>query len=362
MATESVTATTELRLASPSGIVTRKILCTPLRDALPSEIPIIDISPIFSPSLDERQAVAQQVRAAAQNMGFFYIKNHGIPAAVTQAVYEAGLEFFRQDLDTKMRADSSGTKWDKGYQGPNTQRLNPSESVDMRESLSYQYDPRYDDAVGEDGVGDMPEEARRYLAFEDDYPWEQTSNLPRLKESMMRHMGECLRLARALTRCFALSLGLEEGLFDDKVRYPGSSYVINYYPPIEPAELDAGKSEEVSIGSHTDFQLFTILWQDVHGGLEVLNKEGQWLRAKPMEGTLVVNLGDCMQRITNDEYMSTVHRARNYSGKERVSIPLFWGFGLHETCSVVVGGEKKYEDVKCADWILMRIRGMKQLG
>ncbi|KAL7908339.1 hypothetical protein GGI35DRAFT_486409 [Trichoderma velutinum] len=349
MATETVTPTTELRLASPSGIVTRKILCTPLRDALPSEIPIIDISPIFSSSLDERQAVAQQVRAAAQNMGFFYIKNHGIPADVTQDVYEAGLEFFRQDLQTKMRADSSGTKWDKGYQGPNTQRLNPSESIDMRESFSYQYDPRYDDAVGEDKLGDIPEEARQYLACEDDYPWEQTRNLPRLKESMMRHMGECLRLARALTRCFALSLGLEEGLFDEKVRYPGSSYVINYYPSIETStELDARKSEEEDK-------------KDLHGGLEVLNKEGQWLRAKPIEDTLVVNLGDCMQRITNDEYTSTVHRARNYSGKERVSIPLFWGFGLHETCSVVVDGEKKYEDVNCADWIMMRIRGMKQL-
>ncbi|UKZ52753.1 hypothetical protein TrVGV298_006540 [Trichoderma virens] len=350
MATETSISTTQLRLASPNGIVTRTILCTPLRDALPSEIPVIDISPIFSSSLDERQAVAQQVRAAAQNMGFFYIKNHGIPADVTQDVYEAGLEFFRQPLQTKMRADSSGTKWDKGYQGPNTQRLNPSESIDLRESFSCQYDPRYDDTVGEDKMGDIPEEARQYLGCEDDYPWEQTRNLPRLKESMTRHMGECLRLARALTRCFALSLGLEEGCFDEK----------------HSTDADAGKSEEgedkkVSIGSHTDFQLFTILWQDSHGGLEVLNKEGQWLRAKPIEGTLVVNLGDCMQRITNDEYASTVHRARNYSGKERVSIPIFWGFGMHETCSVVVGGEKKYEDVKCADWIMMRIRGMKQL-
>ncbi|KAL7943979.1 hypothetical protein V8C42DRAFT_353865 [Trichoderma barbatum] len=350
MTTETVASTTQLRLASPNGIITRTILRTPLRDALPSEIPIIDISPIFSASLDERQA----------NMGFFYIKNHGIPADVTQDVYEAGLEFFRQDLQTKMRADSSGTRWDKGYQGPNTQRLNPSESVDMRESFSYQYDPRYDETVGEDRMGDIPEEAREYLSCYDDFPWEQTRNLPRLKESMMRHLEECLRLARALTRCFALSLGLEEGCFDGKVRYPGSSYVINYYPPIE--QTGRGEEEEkVSIGSHTDFQLFTILWQDLHGGLEVLDKEGQWLRAKPMEGTLVVNLGDCMQMITNDGYASTIHRARNYSGEERVSIPFFWGFGLHETCGVVVGGEKRYEDVVCADWIMRRIRDMKKL-
>lgn len=299
-------------------------------------------------------------------MGFFYIRNHGIPADVTQDAYEACLEFFRQDVQTKMRADSKGARWENGYRAPDTQRLNPFEGVDVRESFSYRYDPRYDTTVGEDKLGEIPEGVKEYLRCED-YPWEQTSNLPRLKESMTRHIGECLRLARALTRCFALSLGLEEGCFDDKVKYPDASYGLNYYPPIEDSTrralgMDDGEKERVSIGSHTDFQLFTILWQDSHGGLEVLNKQGQWLRAKPMEGTLVVNLGDCMQRITNDEYISTVHRARNYSGRERVSIPFFWGFGLHETCRVVVGGEKKYEDVRCEDWVSMRIRDMKMLG
>jgi isopenicillin N synthase-like dioxygenase len=300
-------------------------------------------------------------------MGFFYIKNHGIPTTVTQDAYEACLEFFRQDMQTKMRADSSKAAWDNGYRAPDTQRLNPYEGIDVRESFSYRYDPRYDPTVGEEKIGEMPEDARDHLRCED-YPWERTSNLPRLRESMTRHIGECLRLARALTRSFALSLGLEEELFDDKVRYPDASYGLNYYPPIaqrnstiQDDDSEEGNEERVSIGSHTDFQLFTILWQDSHGGLQVLNKQGQWLRAKPIEGTMVVNLGDCMQRITNDAYISTVHRARNHSGKERVSIPFFWGFGLHETCSVVVEGEKKYEDVKCEDWVSKRIRDMKQL-
>ncbi|TFB01858.1 putative iron/ascorbate oxidoreductase [Trichoderma ghanense] len=370
MATEAV-ETTQLRLASPNGIVTRTILKTPLRDALPSEIPIIDISPTFSQSLEERKAVAQQVRSAAQNMGFFYIKNHGIPADVTQAAYEACLAFFRQDKDIKMRADSRKAKWENGYRAPDTQRLNPYEGIDVRESFSYRYDPRCDDTVGERGLDEIPEEVRRYLRCEE-YPWEKTRNLPQLKESLTRHIGECLRLARALTRCFALGLGLEEGCFDGKVRYPDASYGLNYYPPLERrptdddvdgVDDDKGEQERVSIGSHTDFQLFTILWQDSQGGLEVLNKQGQWLRARPVEGTLVVNLGDLMQRITNDEYVSTVHRARNRSGRERVSIPFFWGFGLHETCGVVVvGGEKKYEDVRCEEWVARRIRDMKRVG
>ncbi|PTB35800.1 uncharacterized protein TrAFT101_010647 [Trichoderma asperellum] len=371
MATETA-ATTQLRLASPNGIITRTVLKSPLRDALPSEIPIIDISPIFSPSLSERQAVAQQVRAAARNMGFFYIKNHGIPEDVTQDAYEACLAFFRQDMETKMRATYENARWDNGYRAPDTQRLNPYEGIDVRESFSYLYDPRYDPTVGEDGIKDIPEEVKQHLHNED-YPWEQTSNFPRLKETMVRHIGECLKLARALTRCFALSLGLEEGMFDEKVRYPDASYGLNYYPPITQKATttvlqdhdDGGDGERVSIGSHTDFQLFTILWQDSHGGLQVLNKQGQWLRARPVDGTLVVNLGDCMQRITNDAYVSTVHRARNYSGSERVSIPFFWGFGLHETCSVVVvaeGEERKYEDVKCDDWVRRRIEGMLELG
>lgn len=371
MAAETV-ATTQLRLASPNGIITRTVLKSPLRDALPSEIPIIDISPIFSPSLSERQAVAQQVRAAAQNMGFFYIKNHGIPEDVTQNAYEACLAFFKQDMETKIKADYKNAKWSNGYKAPDTQRLNPYEGIDVRESFSYRYDPLYDPTVGEEGLENIPEEVKRQLRNEE-YPWEKTSNLPRLKESMVRHIGECLTLARALTRCFALSMGLEEGVFDEKVKYPDASYGLNYYPPITPKPTgsttilqDDGDEDRVSIGSHTDFQLFTILWQDSHGGLQVLNKQGQWLRAKPIAGTLVVNLGDFMQRITNDAYISTVHRARNYSGKERVSIPFFWGFGLHETCSVVVvvkeGEEKKYEDVKCDDWVRRRLEGMLELG
>jgi isopenicillin N synthase-like dioxygenase len=309
-------------------------------------------------------------------MGFFYIKNHGIPEDVTQDAYEACLAFFRQDMETKMKATYENAKWDNGYRAPDTQRLNPYEGIDVRESFSYLYDPLYDPAVGEEGLDAIPEEVKRHLHNEE-YPWEKTSNLPRLKESMVKHIGECLKLARALTRCFALSLGLEETIFDDKVKYPDASYGLNYYPPIAQKSTETtgstatmlqdndGDEDRVSIGSHTDFQLFTILWQDSHGGLQVLNKQGQWLRAKPIDGTLVVNLGDFMQRITNDAYISTVHRARNYSGKERVSIPFFWGFGLHETCSVVVVGEgekKKYEDIKCDDWVRKRIEGMLEVN
>lgn len=127
----------------------------------------------------------------------------------------------------------------------------------------------------------------------------------------------------------------------------------------------ADPNAPVSIGSHTDFQLFTILWQDDRGGLQVLNRQGQWIRAAPIPGTLVVNIADYLQRITNDRYVSTVHRAQNHSGRERVSLPFFVGFNWNESCAVLdscvaPGEEKKYDEISCAEWVKRRARAMYQ--
>lgn len=356
--------TTELRLSSGNGPITRTVLNTPLRDALPSEIPIIDISGIFSDAVTDRNSAAAQIRDAAMNNGFFYISNHGVPSSVTDAAHAASLDFFRQDLDTKRQADSARSAYFNGYKGPRSQRINPHEGVDVRESFSWTYDPRYDPEVGPDGVEAIPDDARRFMRPED-FPWEATAHMPHFKDAVVAYFGECLRVARALTRAFALSLDLDEEFFAAKVRYPDASFAFNYYPPLSslPAAPADDDQEKVSIGSHTDFQLFTILWQDTVGGLQVLSRSGQWLRAAPRPGTFVVNIGDYLQRVTNGRYVSTVHRARNTSGRERVSMPFFWGFGLHESCGVVescVGedGVRQYEEVSCAEWVEKRVREM----
>lgn len=360
MATETLSAeepqTTELRLSSGNGPITRTILKTPLRDALPSEIPIIDISAIFSTSITDRRAAAAQIRDAAMNNGFFYIANHGVASSVTDTLHAACLDFFRQDMATKRRADSSQSAYFNGYKAPRSQRINPHEGVDVRETFSWTYDPRYDPDVPDPEA--IPAEARRFMRPED-FPWEATRHMPHFRDAAVAYFRECLRVARALTRVFALSLDLDEEFFVEKVQYPDAAFALNYYPPLEtPRQGD----EQVSIGSHTDFQLFTILWQDTQGGLQVLSRNGQWLRAAPREGTFVVNIGDYLQRVTNGRYLSTVHRARNTSGRERVSMPFFWGFGLHESCGVVescVGEDGRlYEEVSCEEWVHRRVREM----
>lgn len=367
--------TYQLQLSSGNGPVYRTVLRTPIRDATPDEIPIIDVSGIYSPSFEDRLAVARQIHDAATNNGFFYIKNHGIPPTITDSAHQACLDFFRQDLDTKEKADARKSTYFNGYKAPKTQRINPSEGVDNRETFSWTYDPRCDPAVGD--LAGIPEGIRRFIRVEPDvpeggeadrFPWSETKSVPHFRASVVAYWRSCLALARQLVRSFALSLDLPETFFDAKFSHPDAALALNYYPTIPPRPTITpggrpGEGEEVSIGSHTDFQLFTMLWQDSNGGLQVLNRQGQWINASPIEGTFVVNIADYLQRITNDRYISTVHRAINNSGRERISMPFFFGFNSNESCGVLdscVGtdGVRKYEEVGCLEWVRRRVEAM----
>jgi isopenicillin N synthase-like dioxygenase len=156
----------------------------------------------------------------------------------------------------------------------------------------------------------------------EEFVWEGTSHLPGFKDEVLGYWAACLTLARKLVKVFALSLGLPESYFDSRTTYPGADGVFNYYPTTTEEET---VNNAVGLGSHTDLQLFTLLWQDMTGGLQVLNRDGQWIKATPVEGTIVVNIGDFMMRLCNDIYKSTVHRVYNRSTIERVSMPFFFG-------------------------------------
>ncbi|KAI0019506.1 2OG-Fe(II) oxygenase [Xylariomycetidae sp. FL0641] len=354
--------TTTLRLSSGNGPVCRTVLKAPLRDALESEIPIIDVSGIYSQNTADRLKVAKEIRDAATNNGFFYMKNHGIPSEVPETACERLLEFFRQPAEVKDRANVSNSRYFNGYKPPKTQRINPFESIDNRETFSWTYDPRFDLTVPDPAT--IPADIARYFRCED-FIWEATANLPDFKDAIITYWRSCLGLARALVRAFALSLDLPEDFFAAKFTYPDAALALNYYPPMsKPANAPSGGGEaEVSIGSHTDFQLFTILWQDSNGGLQVLNRQGQWINARPIPDTFVVNIADYLQRITNDKYISTVHRAQNWSGRERISMPFFFGFNLNESCGVLdtcvaEGEEKKYDEISCEEWVRRRAGAM----
>lgn len=354
--------TTELRLASGNGIVTRRILNTPLRDALPSEVPVIDVADVYSDDVSKRKAVATKVRAASMSTGFFYAKNHGVSEHVIAHAYSTMLDFFRQDVSTKIKTDSSNVEEHMyGYRPSGSQILSRDEGVDVREAFFWHYDPPRDE--DDETYPEYMKGRMTSREFEDKF---KDSLVPGLRAALDDYSKHFTKLAHALTRTFALSLDLDEDYFYSAIQHPEVSLTANYYPPIARPQTPTATSQ-VSIGSHTDFQFFTILTQDDVGGLQVITSEGQWIRAPPIPGTVVVNCADYMERITNDVYVSSVHRVQNWSGKERMSIPFFWGHALNEKLVVLEncvgeGEEKKYADIGCREWVNWRLNDMLKLN
>jgi isopenicillin N synthase-like dioxygenase len=185
-------------------------------------------------------------------------------------------------------------------------------AVDYREAFSWRYEPQYDPEYKDPAA--IPAEVKPYIRGED-YVWQGTAHLPGFKDACITYWQECVKLARRLVRIFALCLDLPEEYFDSVTTYPGSDGVFNFYPAM--SEAQAAASQDVGLGSHTDLQCFTLLWQDMIGGLQVLTKEGQWIKASPIEDTIVVNIGDYLTRLTNDRMKSTVHRVYNRSTVDR---------------------------------------------
>jgi len=129
--------------------------------------------------------------------------------------------------------------------------------------MAWRYAPQYDPDVKDPAA--VPSEVAPWIRGEE-FVWDGTSHLSNYKTDVLSYWAACLTLSRKLVRIFALSLDLDEGYFDEKTTYPGADGVFNYYPPTTEEE----RKEEggaIGLGSHTDLQLFTLLWQDMTGGL-----------------------------------------------------------------------------------------------
>ena len=142
--------------------------------------------------------------------------------------------------------------------------------------------------------------------------------VPEMQESSNNYFNEINDVAWHLMRGFAIGLGLEEEFFLRNISQPLSRASYVYYPQ-QPEELG---EDQFGVGPHSDFGLLTVLCQDAVGGLQVKDLKGNWVHAPPIEGSLVVNVGDLLSRWTDGVYRSTPHRVINQSGQDRLSLVL----------------------------------------
>ncbi|KAK5025322.1 hypothetical protein LTS07_008173 [Exophiala sideris] len=275
------------------------------------EIPVIDVGKIFSENLEERRQKAEEVANVCKTVGFMYIKNHGISQDLIDKVFELSRKYHDQPFEVKMKEDVYKSPTLRGYEVHYT-KTSEGEKV-KKGSFMYSYDPDNDPQPPHLS----PEKRELCIGIHNQWP----EDWPEFRSKLLLYQAELLKLSRALLRTFALGLGAEENYFDSIVTAPFISIILQHY-----ATRPIGAEDPDSLGAHSDFETFTILLQDMLGGLEILNKNGVYIPAKPIRGTFVVNVGDFLQRISNDQFVSTVHRVRNTSGLSRYSVPFFFSF------------------------------------
>ena len=262
-------------------------------------IPVVDISGLIDGTAKER--VAREINAALRSAGFMYVKGHGIGQDFIDRVFEVTRAFFDLPLEQKMdlHISKSGPAL-RGYIEVFGENTDPGKTLDLKECIDL--GPEWDGPVS---------------PFFGPNPWPEA--LPEFRELAYGYHEAMVVLARQILGGIALSLDLAQDYFDPMLNRPISIQRMLHYPP------QSGVVDEkiIGIGAHTDYGSLTILAQDDVGGLQVMNRDGDWVQAPPIPGTFVINIGDLIQRLSNDIYLANLHRVVNTSGRERYSIPFF---------------------------------------
>ena len=249
-------------------------------------VPVVDIAPFTAGSAAGQACVADAVRTACEDIGFFVIAGHGFPEAVAKRIYDTSRAFFDLPAEEKNAVGETGPV-PGGLMhfafGAEALAATPGTKTagDLKETLDY-------------GPG----------FFGDRWP----ADPPDLEPAWRAYFDAMSGLAATLRRIFATALGLRPDYFEDKFQGHLSSLRVIDYPersaPPAPGQLRAG--------AHSDYGVPTILrTEDAPGGLQVRMRDGRWSDVPHIPGAFVVNIGDAMMRWTNDRWISTQHRVVN---------------------------------------------------
>jgi len=270
-----------------------------------SSLPVIDMSPLRAAGASAAKLeVAHAIEAACRDSGFFYASGHGIPAGLLARLDTASRTFFALPEPEKLeiRMARGGRAW-RGY-FPVGGELT-SGKPDMKEGIYFGTElppdhPRVRAGVPLHGANLFP------------------TDVPELRGAVLDYLDAATATAHALMEGIALSLKLDAGYFHRTYTANPTILFRIFHYPAKPAT-----SDDWGVGEHTDYGLLTLLAQDELGGLQVKTARG-WIDAPPIEGTLVCNIGDMLDRLTGGQYRSTPHRAKNVSGRGRLSFPFFF--------------------------------------
>lgn len=312
-------------------------------------IPLVDLSKFVKGDEAERAAFVKKLGKAFHEIGFVGVINHGISKSLIEEFYKESNAFFAHPEPLKRKYEVPGLAGQRGYTSFGKEHAKQSKVADLKEFFQIGQTVAADDpmkAIYPDNVS--VDEAPRFA--------ESGNELYRAFEGAGGH----------LLRAIAIYLDLGESYFDAKIQKGNSILRAIHYPPIREEPKSAIRAEQ-----HEDINLITLLVGASAGGLQLLNMEDVWVDIMPEDDEIVINVGDMLQRLTNNYMKSTTHRVVNPPKEEwhkpRLSIPFF----LHPisemdlTCldmCVTDQAPLAYEPISAGEYLNERLReiGLKK--
>ena len=312
-------------------------------------IPVVDLADFLSGNAERKAAFVQQLGKAYEEVGFVAVKNHGVPDALVSHLYEYVQQFFSLPLEQKLKYEIPGLAGQRGYTSFGREHAKGSEAPDLKEFFQYGQIVEDKDVIKSE--------------YPDNVSVEQVEGFNETLFSAYRNFEKS---GRALLQAIALYLGLEEHYFDDFIHNGNSILRCIHYPPITHEPKSAIRAEQ-----HEDINLITLLVGASADGLQILTKQNEWVGVTSLPEQIVVNVGDMLQRLTNNKLRSTTHRVVNPSRDlwhtSRFSMPFFlhprseMSLASLESC-IDESHPKVYPDVTAGEYLDERLReiGLKK--
>ncbi len=309
-----------------------------------TSIPVVDLRTFTEGDPASRAAFIEQLGKAYEEVGFVAVKNHGISPALIDNLYKEVKQFFALPQTQKSVYEIEGLAGQRGYTSFGKEHAKGSDAPDLKEFFQYGqvlHNGEYPDNVV---VKELPQ---FNPTFDEAYRAFETSG-------------------GNLLKAIALYLGLDELYFEPYIERGNSILRAIHYPPITQEPASAIRAEQ-----HEDINLITLLVGASADGLEILNKQGKWFPVTSLPDQIVVNVGDMLQRLTNNRLKSTTHRVVNPSrelwGTSRFSIPFFlhpkseMSLACLSSC-IDADHPKQYEDITAGEYLDERLReiGLKK--
>ncbi len=312
-------------------------------------IPVVNLADFLSGDPQLKNKFVNDLGKAYEEVGFVAVKNHGISDDLIADLYKYVQQFFALPDEVKFKYEKKDLAGQRGYTSFGREHAKGSEAPDLKEFFQYGQTVEDGDPIKKEYPNNV-----------------SVKEIPEYDSTLFKAYRDFEKSGKALLQAIALYLGLNENYFDEYI-YNGNSILrAIHYPPIKNEPKSSIRAEQ-----HEDINLITLLVGASADGLQILTKQNEWVGVTSLPEQIVVNVGDMLQRLTNNKLHSTTHRVVNPPKElwstSRYSIPFFLHPKSNMNLACLEGcinekNPKSYPDATAGEYLDERLReiGLKK--